>query len=383
MAKPARYPAVLDVLRDLRPSSPVMCLRRDTLAARARAFIDGFPGRVLYAVKCNPLPPVLHAIHGAGVDGFDTASLPEIAQICELLPEADCFFHHPVKARAAIRNAYRIYGVRHFTVDHRDELDKVVSETRADDVAIHVRFATPPGHASFDLSAKFGAAPGDAADLLEQAAGLGLAVGLSFHVGSQCLAPQAFDVALRLAETIVDDAGVPLAWLNVGGGFPVDYPGMEPPPLEQYFEAIRHGLARLDLPPSCQVLCEPGRALVADGCSLLLQVQLRRDDRLYVNDGVYGSLSDLHWTKGLEPPVRLMRLDGPRPSETQAAFTIYGPTCDSLDVLPLPWSLPDDVREGDWIEVGQMGAYSTAVSTNFNGLKLETFVEVDEPPFHL
>lgn len=383
MAKPARYPAVLDLLRDLRPSYPVLCLRSETLAARARAFLDGFPGRVLYAVKCNPLPSVLRAIHAAGVRDFDTASLPEIAEVCELFPDAECYFHHPVKGRAAIRDAYRVLGVRHFTIDHRDELDKVVSETRADDVVIHVRFATPPAHARFDLSAKFGATPADAADLLEQASGLGLAVGLSFHVGSQCLAPEAYDVALRLAETIVDDAGAPLAYLNVGGGFPVDYPGMEPPPLEDYFEAIRRGLARLELPESCQVLCEPGRALVADGCSLLLQVQLRRGDRLYVNDGVYGALSDLHWTKGLDQPVRLMRLDGPRPSETQAEFTIYGPTCDSLDMLPLPWTLPDDAREGDWIEVGQMGAYSTAVSTNFNGLKLETFVEIDEPPFHL
>jgi ornithine decarboxylase len=383
MAKPARYPAVLDLLRDLRPSYPVLCLRSETLAARARAFLDGFPGRVLYAVKCNPLPAVLRAIHAAGVRDFDTASLPEIAEVCELFPDAECYFHHPVKGRAAIRDAYRVHGVRHFTIDHRDELDKVVSETHADDVVIHVRFATPPAHARFDLSAKFGAAPADAADLLEQASGLGLAVGLSFHVGSQCLAPEAYDVALRLAETIIDDAGAPLAYLNVGGGFPVDYPGMEPPPLEDYFEAIRRGLARLELSESCQVLCEPGRALVADGCSLLLQVQLRRGDRLYVNDGVYGALSDLHWTKGLDQPVRLMRLDGPRPSETQAEFTIYGPTCDSLDLLPLPWTLPDDVREGDWVEVGQMGAYSTAVSTNFNGLKLETFVEIDEPPFHL
>lgn len=383
MAKSARYPAIIDVLRDLRPSYPVMCLMRETVAARARAFLDGFPGRVLYAVKCNPLPSVLGEVHAAGVRDFDTASLPEIAQICELLPDAACYFHHPVKGRAAIRNAYRVYGVRHFTVDHADELDKVISETRADDVAIHVRFATPPAHASFDLSAKFGATPVEAADLLEQASGLGLAVGLSFHVGSQCLAPAAYDVALRLAETIIDDAGAQLAYLNVGGGFPVDYPGMEPPPLEDYFEAIRSGVARLDLPASCQVLCEPGRALVADGCSLLLQVQLRRGERLYVNDGVYGALSDLHWTKGLDPPVRLMRLDGPRPSEAQAEFVIYGPTCDSLDVLPLPWTLPDDVREGDWIEVGQMGAYSTAVSTNFNGLRLETFVEVDEAPFHL
>lgn len=382
MARAARYPTVMDVLKDLRPGYPVMCLRRETLQARARVFLEGFPGRVLYAVKCNPLPSVLRAFYQAGIRDFDTASLPEIAQVSELFNDAKCYFHHPVKGRAAIRNAYHVYGVRHFTVDHIDELEKVLAETRADDVVIHVRFATPPGHARFDLSAKFGATPVDAADLLEEANRRGLSVGLAFHVGSQCLAPEAYDVALRLAETIIEDAGTPLAYLNVGGGFPADYPGMEPPPLESYFDAIRDGIRRLDLPPSCEVLCEPGRALVADGCSLLLQIQLRRGDRLYVNDGVYGALSDLYWTKDLNPPVRLLRPDGPPPSEEDTAFTVYGPTCDSMDVLPLPWSLPDDAREGDWIEVGQVGAYSTAVSTNFNGLRLETFVEVDEPPFH-
>lgn len=383
MARTTRYPSSLDALRDLKPSYPVMCLRPETLRARTRVFLDAFPGRVLYAVKCNPLPSVLRAVHDAGVRDFDTASLPEIAQVSELLPDSECYFHHPVKSRAAIRSAYHVYGVRHFTIDHGDELEKVVAETRAGDMTIHVRFATPPATASFHLSAKFGAAPRDAADLLSSAARRGLAVGLSFHVGSQCLAPEAYEVALRLAETVIDDAGVSLAFLNVGGGFPVDYPDLEPPPLDDYFEAIRAGLARLDLPAGCEVLCEPGRALVADGCSLLLQVQLRRGERLYVNDGVYGSLSDLHWTKDLDPPVRLLRLDGPVDDRATAAFTIYGPTCDSMDVLPLPWRLPADAREGDWIEVGQMGAYSTAVSTNFNGLKLETFVEVDEPPFHL
>jgi ornithine decarboxylase len=382
MARSASYPSPLDVLRDLKPSYPVMCLRPAVFRARAAAFLTGFPGRVLYAVKCNPQPSVLRSLYGAGVRGFDAASLPEIAQVAELLPEPECFFHHPVKGRAAIHSAYRVYGVRHFTVDHADELQKVLEETRAADLVIHVRFATPPAQVSFDLSAKFGATPAEAAQLLAAAAGRGLAVGLSFHVGSQCLAPDAYDVALRLAETVLDDAGVPLGFLNVGGGFPADYPGLEPPALEDYFQAIRAGLARLDLPAGCEVLCEPGRALVADGCSLLLQVQLRRGERLYVNDGVYGSLSDLHWTKGLNPPVRLLRPHGPVEAPTSEAFTIYGPTCDSLDVLPLPWRLPPDVREGDWIEVGQMGAYSTAVSTNFNGLRLETFVEVEEPPFH-
>jgi len=383
MARTSRYPSPPDALRDLMPSYPVMCLRPATLKSRARAFLDGFPGRVLYAVKCNPLPSVLRALHDAGVRDFDTASLPEIAQVSELLPDVECYFHHPVKGRAAIRSAYHVYGVRHFTVDHADELEKVLAETRAGDLAIHVRFATPPAQARFDLSAKFGATPQAAAQLLAAAAGRGLAVGLSFHVGSQCLAPEAYDVALRLAETVIDDAGVELAFLNVGGGFPADYPDMEPPPLEDYFAAIRAGLARLDLPAGCEVLCEPGRALVADGCSLLLQIQLRRGERLYVNDGIYGSLSDLHWTGGLDPPVRLLRLDGPVDERATEAFTIYGPTCDSVDVLPLPWRLPADAREGDWIEVGQMGAYSTAVSTEFNGLKLETFIEVDEPPFHL
>ena len=381
MARAVRYAGVEEVLRHLRPAQPVMCLRPNILQARAHQFLEQFPGRVLYAVKCNPLPAVLRPLHAAGLSDFDTASLPEIALISELFDDATCYFHHPVKSRGAIRSAHQVYGVRHFVVDHRDELDKILAMARGRDLVIHVRLATPPGHAAFDLSAKFGATPEETADLLRRVAALGLTAGLAFHVGSQCRAPEAYDVALRLVGSVLDQVGVPIRFLNVGGGFPAPYIGMGVPPLETFFDTLRVGVARLDLPTDCMLMCEPGRALVADACSLVLQVQLRRGDRIYVNDGIYGALSDLHYTPGLNPPVRLLRLAAQNAVMGWLDYTVYGPTCDSADVLPLPWRLPDDVREGDWIEVGQMGAYSTAVSTNFNGLRLETFVEVNDLPF--
>ena len=376
----ARHASVEAMLKQLQPSYPILCIRPAVLRQRVQAFLAGFPGTVLYAVKCNPLPAVLRALAAAGIRHFDTASLPEIAQVAEAFSDATAYFHHPVKSAAAIRNAYEVYGVRHFVIDHGAELDKLARTLPGRELAVLVRFATAAGLALFDLSAKFGATPKDAALLLAEVARRGYRPGLAFHVGSQCLHPQAYDLALRLAETIVDDAGVKPEILDVGGGFPANYPGSGAPPLADYFAAIRAGLKRPDLAPGAVVLGEPGRALVADGCSLILQVQLVKGDGLYVNDGIYGCLADLALTPSLNPPARLLRLDG-RPLGEMRDFRLFGPTCDSLDVLPRPFRLPADAREGDWIEIGQMGAYSMALMSRFNGFGVDAIVELTDAPF--
>lgn len=366
------------MLRHRAPSAPVMCIRPGVLAERARGFLDGFPGEVAYAVKCNPLPAVLQAFHAAGIRHFDTASLMEIATVAELFDDTVSYFHHPVKTRQSIREAATRYGVRHFVVDHPGELDKVLAETAgSEDLVINVRMATPTASVAIDLSRKFGATPAEAIELLRAVKARGLRPALSFHVGSQCTTPEAFDVALRLAYTVLEQAEVELAFLDVGGGFPTHYPNTVAPEMGAFFETIRAGVAWMFNDRAPPLICEPGRALVADGVSLVVQVQLRKDDMLYINDGIYGTLSDLHFTEGLQPPVRMLRPDGEMAAEMQD-FTIYGPTCDSIDVLPLPFSLPVDAREGDWIEVGQIGAYSIALSSNFNGFGLDTFVELDD-----
>ena len=367
------------MIRALTPSYPVYCLRYGVLADRARDFLDRFPGRVLYAVKCNPHPLVLKALYDAGIRHFDTASLPEIAQVREHFPDASAYFMHPVKARAVIKASYEIYGVRHFVIDHPSELAKVMDETGGEGVAIIVRIATPDVGAAFDLSSKFGAAPDLAADLLRAVRDEGCPGGLAFHVGSQCLSPKAYRTALDLVGEVAAAAGTDIQFLDVGGGFPAAYKGVNMPPLDDFMNEITSGLEALDLRRDCVTMCEPGRAMVASGCSLVVQILLRKEDQIYINDGIYGSLSEMVAGK-LQMPARLIRLDGDA-SDNFMDFTVAGPTCDSIDMLPFPFRLPDDVREGDWIEIGQLGAYGSALRTQFNGFYADTFVALRDGPF--
>ncbi len=375
-----QFSDVTAVAQALQPSYPVYCVRPEVLAGAARRFISQFPGTVLYAVKCNPHPMVLKALYKGGVRHFDTASLAEIAQISDAYSDAHTYFMHPVKARAVITSAQKVYGVRHFVVDHIDELDKVTEEVGAQGNTIIVRVNTPPANdALYHLAAKFGADPEEAAALMKAASGRGCTVGLAFHVGSQCRSPEAYGTALEILGGIIRQAGVAPVCIDVGGGFPAAYGDRPVPALDTYMATIRDGLKQLKLNPTVDIFAEPGRALVAHGCSLLTQVQLRKDNRLYINDGIYGSLSEMSQV-AIRLPARLIRLQG-TPSEKLGDFVLNGPTCDSLDVLPGTFALPEDVREGDWIEIDQVGAYSNALATRFNGFHPETFVEVfDTPP---
>jgi len=359
----------------LRPGEPVYCVRPAALRDAAARFLEHFPGDTLYAVKCNPHPLVLETLHAAGITHFDAASIPEIAAVRALGRDVDVYYMHPVKTRDAILTAYTVYGVRHFAVDHPTELDKLLYETEdAGDLTVLVRFATPGGVARYELSQKFGAGMEEAATLLRRAAEAGCAVGLAFHVGSLCLSPDAYRQGILAAGEIARMAGVSLACLDVGGGFPAVYAGEAPPPLEDYFTAIRAGWEAIGQ-KECVLKCEPGRALVASGMSLVVQVQLRKDGAIYINDGIYHSLSETV-TGGLSYPVRLIRASGEVTRELQD-FTVFGPTCDSTDVLPTAYSLPADICEGDWIEFGQIGAYSNALVTRFNGIEPDRFVLVD------
>lgn len=373
-----RFRNVHEVIEALTPSYPVYCLRPARLAVNATRFATLFPGTTLYAVKCNPHPLVLDALYAAGIRHFDTASLPEIALVAERFPEAKAYFMHPVKSRAAIQTAYHVYGVRDFVVDHPDELKKIQEETHASDLTIVVRLKTATDAATvYDLSSKFGCDVALGAELMHRATDAGLQVGLAFHVGSQCGTPAAYRLALAQVGETLARAGVMPACIDVGGGFPAPYANLASPPLERYIAEIRAGLTALNLPPAVRILAEPGRALVADTCSLLVQVQLRKDDRLYVNDGVYGSLSEMAVSR-IRFPARLVRRHGSASAATMP-FTLLGPTCDGLDVLPGTFPLPIDVREGDWLELDQVGAYGWALATRFNGFFPDTTVEIDDP----
>jgi ornithine decarboxylase len=380
-----RLPAVAEVLPSVdeliaseRPEEPMHCLRPAAIEATARAFVAAFPGDVLYAVKCNPEPAVLRALRAGGVEHFDCASIAEIALVRSMFPDAAIHFMHPVKARGAIREAWARHGVRDFVLDSAEELAKVLEETTATGVAgelgLIVRLALPRGTAVLDLSGKFGAPPALAADLLREARRHTARLGLSFHVGSQCLDPLAWRHAMALAGEAIRDAGVPLEVIDIGGGFAVPYPDVEPPPLGAYLAEIEAGFERLGM-PKARLWAEPGRALVAGGSSVVVQVQHRRGDALYVNDGVFGALADAG-ALGFRYPARLARPGGPAPSQALAGFSFFGPTCDSADAMRGPFLLPADAREGDWIELGQLGAYGGCLRTAFNGFDRARLVEV-------
>jgi ornithine decarboxylase len=386
-AFPTALPTVDAVIAAERPEEPMHCLRPATVVATTRAFIDAFPGDVLYAVKCNPDPAMLRAVAAGGVTHFDCASIPELRLARQMFPDAALHFMHPVKSRGAIREAWGELGVRDFVLDSAEELAKLRTEIAATGVpgrpGLIIRLALPKGDAKLDLSGKFGAEPDLAIALLRAARPLAERLGVSFHVGSQCLDPLAWRDALALAGDVIRSAGVAIDIIDVGGGFPVAYPDQDPPPLGAFMAEIEEGFERLDL-PNARLWAEPGRALVAGGASVVVQVQHRRGDTLYVNDGVYGSLADAG-TLGFRYPVRLIRPDAVTPgmdaAETDVTgFSLFGPTCDSADVMRGPFDLPSDIGEGDWIEIGQLGAYGACLRTAFNGFDRARIVEVSDRP---
>ncbi len=369
---PVALPCVDDIVVVAQPSEPMHCLRPATMRHAAAQFVAGFPGDVLYAVKCNPEPAVLRALWDGGVRHFDCASLPEVSMVRSMFPDADIHFMHPVKSRPAIAKAYAQHGVRDFVLDSETELEKILAETGwPDDLGLVVRLALPPLGAVCDLSGKFGAVPQQAVHLLRRARRNAKTLGLSFHVGSQCMDPLAWRRAIGMAGEVIAAAGVKLDVLDVGGGFPTAYPGMVPPPLGAFFAEIEASVEALGLPEGTRLWAEPGRALVAAGTSVVVQVQLRREQALYINDGVFGSMSDAG-APGFRYPMRLLRPSG----SEEGSFTLFGPTCDSTDTMRGPFLLPDDVQEGDWIEIGQLGAYGAALRTGFNGFDRAHIVEV-------
>jgi len=374
------YHSPLDLVRERPPEHPVALVRPDALAVAANWFRHRFNGDVLYAVKANPSPWAIRTLAEAGIAAFDVASLPEIELVRACAPTARIAFMHPVKSRSAIGGAYFDHGVRTFALDSHDELDKILAATGgARDLKLIVRLSVETSGAAYALSGKFGASPREAAPLLFAArqATQDL-MGVCFHVGSQCMRPSAFQAAMAQVSRTLARAGVLADVVDVGGGFPSVYPGMVPPDLDQYLGAIERGFAEMMVHEKTALWCEPGRALVAEGTSLLTRVELRKGDALYLNDGAYGSLFDAAHSKW-PYPARLVRDDGAS-SKALRPFRIYGPTCDSADYMPGPFWLPDDVREGDYVEIGMIGAYGVAMSTRFNGFgEVETVRTLDSP----
>jgi ornithine decarboxylase len=365
-----------------RPVQPVTLLRPHAARRAARFFVEKFPGRSLYAVKANPSPDLLRILWEAGVTHYDVASIGEVRLVHDTLPDAVLCFMHPVKAEEAIAEAYFKHGVRTFSLDTLEELDKIVRATStagvaASDLNLLVRIRVSSEHAKLSLAAKFGADPRDISALLMAARQAADALGICFHVGSQAMTPAAFAEAMSRVRQAIVEAAVTVDIVDVGGGFPSSYPGMEPPPLETYFAVIHQAFESLPISYSAELWCEPGRALCAEYASVLVRVEKRRGDELYINDGAYGALFDAAHI-GWRYPVRLIRDEESR--VRPMAFSFYGPTCDDLDRMAGPFELPADVGPGDYIEVGMLGAYGCAMRTQFNGFGVVDSAIVDDEP---
>ncbi|MEO1251184.1 MAG: type III PLP-dependent enzyme [Pseudomonadota bacterium] len=373
----ANYKDATHVARLEKPSQPVFCLRPEAAARAARWFIDTFPGTSFYAVKANPSPWLLRALNDAGVNAFEVASITEVRLVRSLFSQAEIAFMHPVKAEESIREAYNDHGVRTFSLDSEAELDKILRATGdARDLTLCLRHAVPNDEAKISLGRKFGASGDTAVALLQRMRQVARRLGVAFHVGSQTMSPSAYVNAIDVVEQTIVRAGVIVDILDVGGGFPADYPGMTPPPLSHFVDAIAHRFEEMLVAENCELWCEPGRALCAESSSLIIRIEGRRDDALHVNDGVYGALFDaghLNWPF----PTRALSQSGPAEI---AAYSLYGPTCDDLDFMPGPFYLPAGVEIGDYIEVGVLGAYGVSMRTQFNGFGAYAEFVVDDEP---
>jgi len=361
-----KFASASDLVLSMKPHQPVHCTRKHVIDVAARWFVSAFPGKVMYAVKTNPEATALKTIYKAGIRDFDVASLSEIALVAKECKGATMHYMHPVKSRESILFAYHKYGVRSFSLDSQAELAKILEMTNnAKDLTLYVRLAVNSESAALSLKGKFGIAGKEAVDLLKEVRKVARNVGICFHVGSQCMNPQDYRQAIALTRTLVDAAGVSVDNIDVGGGFPSAYPGMAPVALQHYMDVIRSSLAEYGFDKNHAVLCEPGRAIVAENGSLIVKVELRKGNALYINDGVYGGLFDAGYPEFIYP-TRAVRLEGGFSSQMEE-FSFFGPTCDSIDTMKGPFMLPSDIAEGDWIEIGGLGAYSKSMRTNFNG----------------
>ena len=375
-----RYASARAFLNARKPDKAVFGLRPQAAGRAARWFLENFPGEVAYAYKANSSVFLVGSLYGAGIRNFDVASLPELEDAATI-PKANLHFMHPVKSRNAIRRAYFEYGVRCFALDSTEELNKICEETRgADDLELFVRLAVPAKNTSIPLERKFGVADEAASELLVETRQHCDTLGVAFHVGSQTASPEAYELALETTRQAIITAGVVVDAVDVGGGFPARYSENAPAPLSHFVKVIGDGFERLPVSHDCRLICEPGRALVAEAESLIVRVDARRGQELFINDGGYGALFDAAQLDFMFP-VRLANREAEAGVRT-TGFQFWGPTCDSIDHMKGPFLLPDCVREGDYIEIGMMGAYGRAIAGGFNGYGRYEEVILDDPPIY-
>ena len=374
-----KFKDVNELVSTLKPDYPVYCIRPESIKTSTEFFKKNFPGKILYAVKTNPNEKVLKQILANGINNFDVASINEIKLIKKLKPEAKLYFMHTVKSRKNIAEAYFDLGVRDFSLDTKDELQKILETTKqAKDLNLYVRIAISNEHAEIDLSRKFGALPSEALGLVRLCKEHAKKIGISFHVGSQCMHKISFSKAIAEVGNIIKKTKIIPDMINIGGGFPSVYPDLNPEPLSNYMDEIKMALTKLKLPNMPELICEPGRAIVAESGSTIVKVVLRKKQNLYINDGTYGTLFDGGVPNFVFPSKMIS--NGRIQSKKFTAFSFFGPTCDSLDYMKGPFLLPNNIKEGDYIELGQLGAYGLTFRTKFNGFYSDQIFELNDKP---
>ena len=374
-----KFKSVEQLINQLKPEKPVYCIRKNSIQSATKYFLKNFPGKILYAVKTNPHPAVIQTVINSGVDQFDVASIEEIKSIRNFSQTAKCSYMHTVKSRESIKEAYFNYGVKTFSLDTKDELIKIIESTNnAKDLELFVRVSVSNEHAEIDLSKKFGALTSEAIGLLRLTKQYARKIGLSFHVGSQCMHPISYAKGISEIGNIIKKTKIIPDVINVGGGFPTIYPDLVPQTMQSYFDEIKKGLKNLKLEKLPEIICEPGRALVAESGSTIVRVNLRKKQKLYINDGTYGTLFDAG-TPNIVYPSKIIT-NGRIISKKLTSFDFYGPTCDSMDYMKGPFILPNNIKENDYIELGQLGAYGLTFRTQFNGFYSEQIFEVEDDP---
>ena len=376
-----KFKSVEELINQLKPEKPVYCIRKNSIQSAVNYFKDNFPGKILYAVKTNPHPVIIKQIIESGVDQFDVASIEEIEAIKNFSQTAKCSYMHTVKSRESIKKAYFKYGVKTFSLDTKDELIKIIESTdNAEDLELFVRVAVSNEHAEIDLSKKFGALNSEATGLLRLVKQYAKKIGLSFHVGSQCMNPISYAKGINDIGNIIKKTKIIPDYINVGGGFPTIYPDLIPQTLENYFSEIKKNLKNLNLKKLPKIICEPGRALVAESGSTIVRVNLRKKQKLYINDGTYGTLFDAGTPNIVFPSKMIKENSNKIISKKLTAFDFFGPTCDSMDYMKGPFLLPNNIKENDYIELGQLGAYGLTFRTQFNGYYSNEIYEVEDQP---
>tara|TARA_X000001036_G_scaffold186169_1_gene175557 strand:- start:164 stop:1348 length:1185 start_codon:yes stop_codon:yes gene_type:complete len=376
-----KFKSVEELINQLKPEKPVYCIRTSPIKSAVEYFLKNFPGKILYAVKTNPHPMIIKNVMENGIKQFDVASIEEIKIIREFSKTTKCSYMHTVKSRESIQEAYFKYGVKTFSLDTKDELIKIIESTnRAKDLELFVRVSVSNEHAEIDLSKKFGALSSEASGLLRLAKQYAKKIGLSFHVGSQCMHPISYSKGISEISNIIKKTKIIPDYVNVGGGFPTIYPDLVPQSLDSYFNEIKKSLENLKIEKLPEIICEPGRALVAESGSTIVKVNLRKKQKLYINEGTYGTLFDAGTPNIVFPSKMIKDNTNKIISKKLTAFDFFGPTCDSMDYMKGPFLLPNNIKENDYIELGQLGAYGLTFRTQFNGYYSNEIFEVEDKP---